>query len=146
MVLKNTLISNKRLQRYHNGQRNKLFFLVFRKYQFILQNLQQLTDFSHVYLMSSVHLFVRRPVLDHSAFSLTRKVNMVLLKAQNDNFRFAVSPCIFTHCLYWFQQLHCFNSTLVQCLSLKMRKIFKSHTPTCFDHLMTIIRESPAPS
>jgi hypothetical protein len=45
--------------------------------------------------------------------------------------------------LYWFQQMHYFNSTIVQCLSLKMYKIFKSHTPTCFGHLMTIIRESP---
>jgi hypothetical protein len=59
---------------------------------------------------------------------------------------FAVSPCIFTHCFYWFQQMHYFNSTLVQCLSLKMCKIFKSHTPTCIGHLMAIIRESPAPS
>jgi len=87
VVLKNTLISNKRLERYYNGQRNKLFFLVFRKYQFIPQNLQQLTDFSRVYLMSSVHLFVRRPVLDNSAFSLTSKVNVVLLKMQTDSFR-----------------------------------------------------------
>jgi hypothetical protein len=41
---------------------------------------------------------------------------------------FTVSPCIFTHCLYWFQQMHYYNSTFVQCLSLKLCKIFKSHS------------------
>jgi hypothetical protein len=67
-------------------------------------------------LEERVRIFLRLPAL-RSVLTDLRSVDINFLLLC-----FTVSPCIFTHCPYWFQQMHYFNSTLVQCLSLKIYK------------------------
>jgi hypothetical protein len=69
------------------------------------------------------HLFSFRRSVQHYKIQMDMEMVTIWVKQElKPLLGFTVSPRIFYCCCYWFQQMHYFNSALVQCLSLNYIK------------------------